>query len=177
MEVEYVRIDFQWNLSIRYSSSWSAQRKKRKTEENDLCLRNHTFVGFSSSLDSWVSLFGFVGSLSSLWVLGFVAWVRRLGLLVRGFAGQVFNILISCFQCFADCGYRGFFFFFYSRGRRGRRRLRFSQGSFVEIECLILEFHVNFNRNRVCDTRFATMNSSPSASRCQFAKQFRNDAN
>ena len=38
--------------------------------------------------------------------------------------------------------------------------------SIVKIERLILEFHVNFNRNRVCDTRFARVNSSSSAERC-----------
>ena len=137
---------------------------------------------------------GFVGF--AVWVRGFIVefvgfgfcclgsspgfaslWVRWLGF-------QYFDLLFSIFRrlwlswifffqrekrkkkrlrCFVDCGCRGFFFFL--RGRRGRRRLRFSWGSFVEIECLILEFHVNFN-NRVCDTRFATMNSSPSASRC-----------
>ena len=135
-------------------------------------------MGFSSSLDSWVSVrawirgftvefvgFGFCCLGSSL---GFASsWVRRLGF-------QYFDLLFSMFRrlwlswifffqrekrkkkrlrCFVDCGCRGFFFFFFlSRGRRGRRRLRFSWGSFVEIECLILEFHVNFNRNRVCDT-------------------------
>ena len=133
----------------------------------------------------------FVGSVRA-WVRGFhrlSLWVRHLECwFVSSLLERWFNVLIFCFQCFADCGYRGFFFFqrekrkkkrlrcfvdcgcrgffFFLRGRRGRRRLRFSWGSFVEIECLILEFHVNFNRNRVCDTRFATMNSSPSASRC-----------
>ena len=52
------------------------------------------------------------------------------------------------------------------RGRRGRRRLRFLGVSFLESECLILEFHVNVNINRDCDTWFATVNSNPSASGC-----------
>ena len=156
MEVESIGIDFKWNSSIRYSSSWSAQIKKRKTEENNLRLRNHTFMGLVQ------------------------AWVHHLE---RWFVGsqleRQFSVLISCFQCFVDCGCRGCFF--RCRGcffqRENRKETEVSWFSFAEIKCLILEFHVNFNRNRVCDTRFARVNSSSSAERCQFVEYFRNDTN
>ena len=55
------------------------------------------------------------------------------------------------------------FFFFFSEGEE---ETEVSWISFLEIKCLIVEFFVNFNRNRVCDTQFATVNSSPLASRC-----------
>ena len=67
--------------------------------------------------------------------------------------GFCFQCLISCFQCFADrvcCffGCRGFF----SKEEEEEEETEVSWVSFVELECLKLEFHVNFNRNRVCDT-------------------------
>ena len=146
----------------------------------------------------------FVGSVRA-WVRGFhrlSLWVRHLECwFVSSLLERWFNVLIFCFQCFADCGCCGFFFRcrgLYFRWRKGRRRLKcfahcgccgfffffsdvmdfFSQRekrkketevswvSIVKIEHLILEFHVNFNRNQVCDTRFARVNSSSSAERC-----------
>ena len=79
----------------------------------------------------------FVGSVRA-WIRGF----RRLSLRVRrlecwfvsSLLERWFNVLIFCFQCFADSGCCGFFFFFFFfqmswifflKGRRGRRRLRF----------------------------------------------------
>ena len=109
MEVEFVGIDFPWNSSIRYSSSWFTQIKKSKTKENDLCLSNHTtsgFVGFEFCCLS--SPPGFAGS----WVCRMLC---HLGLLVCGFTAgfmgsllgsptefvvSIFSDLISCFQCF-----------------------------------------------------------------------------
>ena len=48
---------------------------------------------------------------------------------------------------------------------------------FVELESQKLDFHIDFHRNRVFDTRVVTVKSSPRHSRCQFLKQFGNDAN
>ena len=79
MEVELVGIDFLWNSSIRYLSSWFTQIKKSKTKENDLCLSNHTTSGFVGFEFCCLSLPpGFAGS----WVC---RMLRHLGLLVRGF--------------------------------------------------------------------------------------------
>ena len=154
-------------------------KKREKQRENNLHLRNHTFVG---SIQAWVHGFRRLGSwvhrLSS-WVLGFVAWVRCLGLLVRGFAVgfmgsllgsstgfvvSVFSVLISCFHCFTDwvcCFFGCRWFFFFSKEEEEEEETEVSWVSFVEVE-----FHVNFNRNRVCDTWFATVMLSPLDLRC-----------
>ena len=47
--------------------------------------------------------------------------------------------------------------FFFQREKR-KKETEVSWVSIVKIEHLILEFHVNFNRNRVCDTQFARVN-------------------
>ena len=97
------------------------------------------FVGFAVWVRGFIVEFVGFGFCCLGSSLGFASsWVRRLGF-------QYFDLLFSMF-CRLWLSWI-FFFFFSSRGRRGRRRLRFSWGSFVETECLILEFHVNFNRN------------------------------
>ena len=40
------------------------------------------------------------------------------------------------------------------------------ESSFMELESYRLEFHMNFHRNRVRDTRVVTVNSSLKDSRC-----------
>ena len=115
----------------------------------------------------------FMGSVRA-WVRGFhrlSLWVRHLECwFVSSLLKRWFNVLIFCFQCFADCGCCGFFFFldvvdFFSQREKRKKETEVSWVSIVKIERLILEFHVNFNRNRVCDTRFARVNSSSSAER------------
>ena len=63
-----------------------------------------------------------------------------------------------------------FFFFQMSwtlfQMEKRKKETEVSWVSIVKIEHLILEFHVNFNRNRVCNTRFARVNLSSSAKRC-----------
>ena len=145
-------------------SSWSAQIKKRKIEENDLCLRNHV-RGFNPS-----------------WVCGFCC-LDCLGL-PPGTLVQCFTVwvLISCFQCFVGCGGCGFFFpkvvDFFSEGEEEEltevfRRLWLSliffffrcRGCFFQREKRKKEIEVSWG-NRVYDTQFATVNSSVSGSRC-----------
>ena len=158
MEVEYVRIDFQWNSSIRYLSSWSTL-KKRKTQENDLRLRNHTTSEFVGSLPEFVG-FGFC-------CLGlppkFAHIVHRqlhcMGLLVHEFAtwvcqfmgsllGSPTRFVVSVFSVQST----GFvvslvFMDFFSEGEAEEEGTEVCWVSFVEIECLVLKFHMNFNRN------------------------------
>ena len=69
MELEYQILEF-----------LVCTKKKEKNRGKRPSLEESHVRGFQFEL-------GFVGSLSSLWVLGFVAWVRRLGLLVCGFVG------------------------------------------------------------------------------------------
>ena len=108
VEVESFGIDFQWNLSIRYLSSWSTQIKKRK-------LRKTNFAWGTTLMGSIRA--GFVGF--AVWVRGFAAWVRGFWVLLLRFATWKFmgsplecwfGVLISCFQCFTNYGCRGFFF-------------------------------------------------------------------
>ena len=102
MELESVGNDFQWNSSIRDSSSCSAQIKKRAQRENDLRLRNHTcsWVQFELGFVGFAALFvgllpRFVGSLPKF--VGFVTWVSHLGSL---WVRQLGLWLISCFVWF-----------------------------------------------------------------------------
>ena len=114
-------------------------------------------------LGSWVCCLGsppeFVGS-----PLGFVDLLFH-----------VVFVLISCLCCvfFVSLVVCRNLWIFFSKGeeeetrrrRRRRRRRRdshflISWFSFVELESLKLEFHVDFHKNRVFDTRVATVNSS-----------------
>ena len=156
-------------------------------------MRNHTFV---SSVWAWVHGFPRLGSwvhrLSS-WILDFFVWVRCLGLLVRGFAdwvhgftvgfvnwvhgsslGSSTGFLVSVFSVWSlvfSVLLTGFVVSlvvvdFFSKEEEEEEETEVSWVSFVELEYLKLEFHVNFNRNRVCDTWFATVTLSPLALRC-----------
>ena len=137
-------------------------KKREKQRENDLRLRNHTFVGLVRAwihgfrrLGLWVCRLGLLVRGFTDWVRGFVDWVRgsSLGSPI-GFVVSVFSVLISCFQCFADwvCCFFGCRGFFFSKEEEEEEETEVSWVSFVELECLKLEFHMNFNRNRVYDT-------------------------
>ena len=170
MELESVKNDF----------LLCTNKKERNKGENDL----HLSRGFSPSLGSWVSLFGsWVRCLCS-WVLllGFVArfagcqlglplgllfanWVCRSWL--RASCDFYFDPCL-CFCCLFNCC--GFFFFFLEGLSwiflEGEKRKKKKKGisafwfSFVELECLKLEFQANFHWNWACDTRFATVIST-----------------
>ena len=62
----------------------------------------------------------FVGSVRA-WIHGFRCLSLRVRRLECWFMSSLlerwFNVLIFCFQCFADCGCCGFFFFFFFRCR------------------------------------------------------------
>ena len=88
--------------------------------------------------------------------LGFVDLLLRV-------VSALISCLCLCFCCFFGFLYKlvdFFFYFFFSEGeeeetRRRRRRdshFLISWFSFVELESLKLEFHVDFHRNRVFDT-------------------------
>lgn len=102
----------------------------------------------------------FVGSLREFVGFGFCCLVRRLGLLVRGFAARfvgsstgfvvfVFSVLFSrlglLFLC--CCGFfleGGLSWIFFSEGEAEEKEIEVCWVSFVEIKCLILEFHSEF---------------------------------
>ena len=133
-------------------------------------------MGSILSLGLWVLTPEFVCLLLrfATWVCGFVAWICG-SLASCGFCFDllfVFVFLLFLWLFVETCGF--FFLFFFSEGeeeetRRRRRRdshFLISWFSFVELESLKLEFHVDFHRNRVFDTRVATMNSNLINSRC-----------
>ena len=141
MELEPIGNDFQWNSSIRDSSSYSAQIKKRETNRKRPSLKeSHTFVG---SIWVWVCGFCLLGSwvrrLSS-WVLllgfiaGFVAWVHWLGLWVHRWVcclglptGFVVDLLfVFVFLLLLLFLFFIFLLFFFQREtRKKKKRLRF----------------------------------------------------
>ena len=120
--------------------------------------------GFSSSLGSWVYRWvrGFVALCFCFWPL----WVFVVFVLISCFVWfLLWSLVYVCVFVISliVCKNSWIFFFFEGEQEETRRRRRdscflISWFSFVELESLRLEFHVDFHRNRVFDTRVATVN-------------------
>ena len=174
-----------WNSSLfLLCTQKKKKKKKRETKENKTFTwgrRKPLHKSFTWSLCCLGSIqaegfglgkFGFVG-LVQAWVRGFVAlcfcfwplWVFVVFVLISYFVWfLLWSLIYVCvfFISLIVCKNSWIFFFFEGEQEETRRRRRdscflISWFSFVELESLRLEFHVDFHRNRVFDTWVATV--------------------